>query len=190
MIDNDVKTPCRSKGADPELWHSTHPADVAAAKEACASCPVMEQCRQLGFDGDEYGTWGGLTRLERRQQMSCTICDKPAHVPRTRPAESQVARCLEHAMRRTPKSPWENEQEVIALINNDCSVREMAAVLGLNPRTVSRRLNHYEGPVTDAWQVALERRRKISIPKSFFEIRTGLRKKPIVVSSKVHERTA
>lgn len=38
----------------------------AAAKAVCASCPVIERCREHAIDVQEpYGVWGGLTEAER-----------------------------------------------------------------------------------------------------------------------------
>ncbi|MFD2794596.1 WhiB family transcriptional regulator [Promicromonospora vindobonensis] len=37
------------------------------AKKICQSCPVREQCLELGLRNDErFGIWGGLTRAERK----------------------------------------------------------------------------------------------------------------------------
>ncbi len=37
-----------------------------AAKEVCAGCPVLSQCRQHALTVREpYGVWGGLTEAER-----------------------------------------------------------------------------------------------------------------------------
>ena len=36
------------------------------AKEVCAGCPVLEQCRSYALEaGEAYGVWGGLTEMER-----------------------------------------------------------------------------------------------------------------------------
>lgn len=49
-------------------------ARVALAKEVCADCPVIDECRRLGIEcersdliDDSYypdGVWGGMTRPE------------------------------------------------------------------------------------------------------------------------------
>ncbi|MFD2024108.1 WhiB family transcriptional regulator [Promicromonospora aerolata] len=37
------------------------------AKKICQSCPVRDQCLELGLLNDErFGIWGGLTRAERK----------------------------------------------------------------------------------------------------------------------------
>lgn len=39
-----------------------------AAVQVCATCPVMEQCRQHGLSVREpYGVWGGLTEEDREE---------------------------------------------------------------------------------------------------------------------------
>jgi WhiB family redox-sensing transcriptional regulator len=38
----------------------------ARAKQVCAECPVVQQCRQHALDVHEpYGIWGGLSESER-----------------------------------------------------------------------------------------------------------------------------
>ena len=40
---------------------------TAAAKAACATCPVQEQCLSFAVTtNQEYGVWGGLDEDERR----------------------------------------------------------------------------------------------------------------------------
>jgi WhiB family redox-sensing transcriptional regulator len=40
------------------------------AKAICASCPVVEPCRQLALEVREpYGVWGGLSEAERNQLL-------------------------------------------------------------------------------------------------------------------------
>ncbi|MFT0762436.1 WhiB family transcriptional regulator [Scrofimicrobium sp. R131] len=40
---------------------------AAAAKAICATCPVLEQCREHALSAREpYGIWGGMTEEERR----------------------------------------------------------------------------------------------------------------------------
>lgn len=37
-----------------------------AAKQVCAGCPVLLECRRYALDAEEpYGVWGGLTEEER-----------------------------------------------------------------------------------------------------------------------------
>jgi WhiB family redox-sensing transcriptional regulator len=39
---------------------------VVRAKEVCASCPVIDACRQHALEVQEqYGVWGGLSEEER-----------------------------------------------------------------------------------------------------------------------------
>ncbi|MET1071210.1 MAG: WhiB family transcriptional regulator [Umezawaea sp.] len=38
------------------------------AKQICAACPVLEQCRQHALEAQEpYGVWGGMGEDERRK---------------------------------------------------------------------------------------------------------------------------
>lgn len=60
---------------DPELFFpvSDVPSrEIAKAKQVCAGCPVLAECREYGMTQPE-GIWGGLTRSDRarvRQQQA------------------------------------------------------------------------------------------------------------------------
>lgn len=42
----------------------------AGAKAVCATCPVIEQCREHALNAREpYGVWGGMTVEERAQAL-------------------------------------------------------------------------------------------------------------------------
>jgi WhiB family transcriptional regulator, redox-sensing transcriptional regulator len=50
--------PCRS--VDPELFFAESPADVEAAKEVCAQCPIRDACLAGALERKEpWGVWGG-----------------------------------------------------------------------------------------------------------------------------------
>jgi WhiB family transcriptional regulator, redox-sensing transcriptional regulator len=55
--------PCHA--LDPDTFFSRRPADVAAAKSACARCPFRQQClgRALRY-AEPWGVWGGETIVE------------------------------------------------------------------------------------------------------------------------------
>ncbi len=47
-------------GTNPDLFFAESPADVARAKELCASCPVRSACLAAALDRAEpWGVWGG-----------------------------------------------------------------------------------------------------------------------------------
>ena len=51
---------------DPELFFGGSPADIGAAKAACARCPVRDACLDLALDLDlRDGVFGGLSEAER-----------------------------------------------------------------------------------------------------------------------------
>lgn len=54
--------PCR---ADPDVWFSDDPANVRKALSGCLDCPVVDACRDWGMEHERYGTWGGMTALDR-----------------------------------------------------------------------------------------------------------------------------
>lgn len=54
---------CRS-AADPTLWYSDDPADIAAARTVCVWCPVRSDCATLGLR-EPAGMWGARTAAQR-----------------------------------------------------------------------------------------------------------------------------
>lgn len=56
---------CKGKAS---LMFSDVPEEQEQAKEVCAGCPVLEQCRGYGLTTGRHdgGIWGGLTEKERR----------------------------------------------------------------------------------------------------------------------------
>lgn len=60
------------RGLDPDLFHPERGEDQSA-KTVCASCPVIEQCREKAImDNSLHGTWGGMSvrqrKIERRRR--------------------------------------------------------------------------------------------------------------------------
>lgn len=67
------------KGADASLFFGPNrfepkrdrEAREAIAKSMCATCPVIEPCRELSLArGEIYGVWGGLGEAERRTLLT------------------------------------------------------------------------------------------------------------------------
>lgn len=51
-----------------------------SAKQVCARCPVLNDCRSHALNNAEpYGVWGGMSARERAATLTA-----PAHVPRPR----------------------------------------------------------------------------------------------------------
>lgn len=74
--------PCRSFPAD--LWFAESPADVEAAKELCADCPIRQACLAGALERSEpWGVWGG------QLVMQGTVV--PRKRPRGRPRKNPVA---------------------------------------------------------------------------------------------------
>ena len=48
----------------PNDWHTPHRDAIARAKSVCATCPVLDECRDAGRD-EPSGIWGGMTKKER-----------------------------------------------------------------------------------------------------------------------------
>jgi WhiB family redox-sensing transcriptional regulator len=62
---------CRTPGMDPELFFpasdSPPPAQLSAARNICARCPVRAHCLEWALrTGEPAGIWAGTTPAERR----------------------------------------------------------------------------------------------------------------------------
>ena len=58
-VDSDLFFPCGTAGASAE--------HIAAAKDLCRVCPVIDACLTFALrTNQEYGVWGGTTEDERR----------------------------------------------------------------------------------------------------------------------------
>jgi hypothetical protein len=65
---------------DPELFFPDQGdwASVKRAKELCAACPLLDDCRREGWG--EFGTWGGMSERERRgERPAGELCRKGIH---------------------------------------------------------------------------------------------------------------
>ena len=70
MSETDWAEQAACRGANPEIFFPS-PGDAVEdariAKAICARCPVIEACAEAGRD-ELYGTWGGMTHLDRRRR--------------------------------------------------------------------------------------------------------------------------
>ena len=62
---------CRAPGTDPEVFFPVSdtppPAQLAAARQICARCPVKAPCLEWALrTGEPAGIWAGTTPAERR----------------------------------------------------------------------------------------------------------------------------
>ncbi|MFD4934460.1 WhiB family transcriptional regulator [Streptomyces virginiae] len=61
-----IDRPCKH---DPELWFSTVAKEKKAAARACATCPLLQPCREYALTHQlTHGVWGGLTVSQRGSQ--------------------------------------------------------------------------------------------------------------------------
>ena len=65
---------------DPDLFHPTDQADLAAAQALCADCPVRELCLALGLARGEYGVWGGVLLDNGKPQSGVPRRGRPPKV--------------------------------------------------------------------------------------------------------------
>jgi len=53
---------------DPEVFYPEVGGSVRPAKNVCATCPVLAECRDYALTtGEPDGVWGGLSETERRR---------------------------------------------------------------------------------------------------------------------------
>ncbi len=62
---------------DPDLFHPTDDAGLAAARALCADCPVRALCLELGLRRDEYGVWGGVLLENGKPQSAVPRRGRP-----------------------------------------------------------------------------------------------------------------
>ena len=120
-------TEWRSRAAcldiDPELFFPAaengpvYDAQVAAAKDVCARCPVTAECLAEALERMPYGIAGGLTAEERRTRRS-----QPARV-RVAPAQGR---------------PSQHQPVGLVLLAAGRPVRDVARCLGVSERTAQR----------------------------------------------------
>jgi WhiB family redox-sensing transcriptional regulator len=93
-------------GKDPELWHSTDPAETEVAVAVCRRCPVVADCRSWALDtGQEFGVWGGVLFApppppplpDSRTCVDCQVGYAPV--------KRRQVRCTECAQRRLRPAP-------------------------------------------------------------------------------------
>lgn len=52
-----------------DLFFPTRGAATKPAKQICARCPVLDQCREYALtEGIHHGIWGGMSERERRRE--------------------------------------------------------------------------------------------------------------------------
>lgn len=86
MTDDNVVTwraQAACAGTPASVFFVEQGADVAAARQICAGCPVQAECLADALDRHEpYGVWGGTTPRERRSllapvpQRACKQCGR------------------------------------------------------------------------------------------------------------------
>lgn len=53
---------------DPDLFFPDKGGSARSAKDACQTCPVINDCLGYALENDEhFGIWGGLSERERRR---------------------------------------------------------------------------------------------------------------------------
>ncbi len=63
---------------DPEVWFPPQGGNHADAKRVCGRCPVAQECLDYALATDEeYGVWGGASRLDRERMAAGAIPPVP-----------------------------------------------------------------------------------------------------------------
>lgn len=130
--------------------------EVQQAKQTCASCPVMQECRTLG--GTQMGVWGGLTKDERdrlrlgdqpsarpyekRYVIKCAACGYVC-VPALK-SHNLCDDCLPEEMR--PKNTEDYKDDILKLLAEGKTYAEVALKLGFRPNQI--------GMAARNWQVS------------------------------------
>lgn len=77
---------------------------ASAAVPYCGVCPVMYECLKAALDGNEYGTWGGMTHSERLRLKSRIRSEDVRTVADLRELlEVTMPRCADCDRHRKPK---------------------------------------------------------------------------------------
>lgn len=53
-------------GENPDAFFPSRNDPGSAARKVCAACTVKDDCLGYALDADEFGIWGGLDQIERR----------------------------------------------------------------------------------------------------------------------------
>jgi Transcription factor WhiB len=81
-----LKTPCYG---DTDLFFSENKKDIEAAKQKCATCPLMDGCLQFALDARQLdGVWGGLSASERSDILKARRAFKQKQWKRQREARA------------------------------------------------------------------------------------------------------
>ena len=78
-----LRAGCRD--ADPDLFFSFDPADIAQAQQVCAGCPVTAQCHARAEANDEqFGVWAGIDRDARHAERKSLMTHRGLATPAER----------------------------------------------------------------------------------------------------------
>jgi WhiB family redox-sensing transcriptional regulator len=98
---------------DTDLFYPDKADTEAEAKRVCGMCEVRPQCLQSALDNREWGIWGGTSASERQKMLP-------------RPVRGPVM------------SRVERDAEIMRRVAAGETSEEIAAQLGIHPRTVGK----------------------------------------------------
>lgn len=110
-----------------DLFFPSRGVDGRPAKQICARCPVLDQCREYALEnGIHHGIWGGMSERQRRRERRRRIAEgEPVRISKPiehgtragyirchkRP-EGACGRCLDAAARyKSPDAPGFAQRE-------------------------------------------------------------------------------
>lgn len=103
-----------------EFWFPEKGGSTAPAKRVCMSCPVSAECLAYAMARQErFGIWGGYSERERRK-----LAKGAEFSPGLGFQGQQI--------------PTGTETQVRELLDQDISVEQIAATVGVSARTVRR----------------------------------------------------
>ncbi len=135
-------------------------AEIRQGKQTCASCPVMQECREVA--GVQMGVWGGLTRDERDRL-------RLGNLPSARPYEKRyVTKCEEcgfvcvpalkdHVLcddclpeELRPKDTEQYKEQILKLLGNGQTHAQVALQLGFKSNQIGMAARRWETKSTAA----------------------------------------
>lgn len=136
--------------------------EIQEAKQTCASCPVMQECRAVA--GTQMGVWGGLTRDERerlrlgnqpsarsyekRYVIKCEDCGYVC-VPALK-SHNLCDDCLPQQLR--PKNTEDYKDEILKLVAEGMTYAEVGLKLGFRGNQIGMAARSWQAPSTAGGQ--------------------------------------
>lgn len=80
LPDHTGKEACLNE--EPDLFFSEFGNDIAKAKAACVTCPMIQLCAEYAMKHENYGVWGGMSADERYEKRGNQDAFDPTDIER------------------------------------------------------------------------------------------------------------